>query len=299
MTPENSATSGQRNALYQPGLLHKIRLIHPSGWVVLTVTAAALVAHSSTDTSRLIGNFHWWHWAALISSVALITSHRALHRFRLGIEALSSATRSVAWVLVWSVFGLQLFNVVTRYGNDFVEADILFGQTTSLAWQSFGLICLAGVNHGVRDGINPRIDFWWAGFSDRIKAALDFTLHTMLLLPFTAMSVRILQGYAATSLGRRHNGEWPDSWRVWESWESSADAGGLPVGPIKAMLLVGFVLFGLQVIAEIIKAGFVMIGRDDYARPATVEDAGADTENAENTHTNTANTGDGAPRRIE
>ena len=111
--------------------------------------------------------------------------------------------------------------------------------------------------------MNPRIDFWWANFSNRTKAAIDFTVHTLLLLPFIIMSVRILKGYAATSLGRRRNGEWPSGWRVWETWESAADAGGLAVGPIKVMILVAFVLFGLQVIAEIIKTGFVLTGRED------------------------------------
>ena len=232
----------------------------------------------STDTELLIANLRWWHWGALGLVAVLSTAHATLNRVRLGMEAISSATRSVAWVLVWAVFGLQLLNVATRYGNSLVEADILFGQTTSLAWQSFGLMTLAGVNYGVRDGVNPRIDFWWAGFSKRVKAALDFTLHTMLLLPFILMSVRILRGYAATSLGRRHNGEWSSGWRVWESWERAADAGGLPVGPIKAMILVGFVLFGLQVAAEVIKTGFTLIGHEEYG---------------------SADTASAAPRRIE
>ena len=310
MPPESPATSRRRHTLRQarplrqPGLLRQARPLHPVGWVALAIMAVALAAHALTDTERLIGNFHWWHWVALTLTAVLAGSHRALHRVRLGIEAVSSATLPIAWMLVWVVFGLQLFNVVTRYGNDFVEADILFGQPVSLAWQSFALICLVGINYGVRDGINPRIDFWWAGFSDRFKAALDFMLHTMLLLPFTAMSVRILQGYAATSLGRRHNGEWPDSWRVWNSWEGSADAGGLPVGPIKVMLLTGFALFGLQVIAEIIKAGFVLVGRYDYAgnTPAGNEHTNTTTTGntpAGNEHTNTTTTEGCAPRRIE
>ena len=87
---------------------------------------------------------------------------------------------------------------------------------------------------------------------------------TVLLLPFIFMSVGILQGYVASSLGRRHNGEWSAGWRVWKSWEEAVDAGGLAVGPIKAMLLVGFLLFGLQLAAEVIKTGFVLLGRDDY-----------------------------------
>lgn len=243
--------------------MHKLRGLHPCGWVALGIMALAAFFHLVADTGYLIGNLAWWHWLLLVATVLLSAWTDGLHRLRLGIESLSSVTRPIAWMLAWAVFMLQFFNVITRYGNDLVEADILFAETTSLAWQSFGLMCLVGINYGVRDGVNPRIDFWWANFSNRTKAALDFCVHTLLLLPFIVMSVRILNGYAATSLGRRRNGEWPSGWRVWETWEEAIDAGGLAVGPIKVMILVAFVLFGLQVIAEMIKTGFVLIGREN------------------------------------
>ena len=234
------------------------------GWVGVALLAGALVAHLLVDTDLLIGSLSWWHWLVLVGTVASSAWHRGLNGLRAGIETLSTVTLRIALVLAWAVFGLQLFNVTTRYGNSYVEADILFGEVVSLAWQAFGLMFLVGMNFGVRDRVNPRIDFWWARFSNRTKAALDFAMHTVLLLPFVIMSVRVLVGYAASALGQRYNGEWPSGWRVWESWEQAVDAGGLAVGPIKAMLLVGFCLFGLQVVAEMIKTGFVLIGRDDY-----------------------------------
>ena len=187
-----------------------------------------------------------------------------MNKIRVALESVASATRSIVWPLAWVVFILQLFSVVTRYGNDLVAADILFSETNSLVWQTFAVMFLLGINYGVRDAVNPRIDFWWTNFSNRTKAALDFTFHTLMLLPCIYMAVRVLQSYSATALGRNYAGEWAAGWRVWQSWEQSADAGGLPVGPIKSMILVGFVLFGLQVIAEIIKTGFILIGNGDY-----------------------------------
>lgn len=240
------------------------RILHPSGWVTLATLVAAAGAHLFSDTSYLIGRFEWWWWILGVACVALSAWHEGLHRLRLGIEAIPKFTLKLAMILAWAVFVLQFFNVITRYSNEYVEQDILIGEVVSLAWQSFGLMFLVAINVGVRDGVNPRIDFWWANFQNRTKAALDFAMHTALLLPFIFMSVRILQHYSAAALGRRHNGEWPAGWRVWQSWEEAVDAGGLAVGPIKTMLLVGFVLFGLQVLAEVIKTGFVLIGRDDY-----------------------------------
>ncbi len=240
------------------------RTLHPSGWVALATLLGAVVAHLFTDTSYLIGHFEWWWWILLVAGVAISAWHDGLHRLRLGIEFIPKVTLKLAMILAWAVFILQFFNVITRYSNEYVAQDILIGEVVSLAWQAFGLMFLVAINMGVRDGVNPRIDFWWVNFSDKTKAALDFAMHTVLLLPFIFMSVRILQHYAAAALGRRHNGEWPAGWRVWQSWEEAVDAGGLAVGPIKTMLLIGFCLFGLQLLAEVIKTGFVLINRNDY-----------------------------------
>ncbi len=237
--------------------------LHPIGWLAAVVIVTAVVVGLFFTTEYWIGNLDWWNWLVLAGAVVVGFWHEGLDRLRRGIERVSTFSLTAAWILAWVVFGLQLINVITRYGNDLVEADILFGETASLAWQSFGLMFLLAVNFGVRDGVNPRIDFWWANFSAKRKAWLDFVIHSALLLPFIVMAIRILQPYAATSLGRRYNGEWPSGWRVWETWEEAVDAGGLPVGPIKVMILVAFVLFGLQILAELIKTGFVIIGNRD------------------------------------
>ncbi|MFK8026397.1 MAG: TRAP transporter small permease subunit [Ilumatobacter sp.] len=240
------------------------RGVHPLGWLSGAVLVVAGLFSTVLETDYLIGNFGPGLWLLFVAVFALSFRPVSLHVIRVGIEKISTVTKTITWILAWAVFGFQLFNVVTRYGNDLVDADILFGEVVSLAAISFGLMFLLGINFGVRDGVNPRIDFWWANFSAKTKAWLDFTLHSLLLLPFIWMSIRILQPYAATSLGRRFNGEWPSGYRVWETWEQSSDAGQLPVGPIKAMILVAFVLFGLQVVAELIKTGFVMMGNARY-----------------------------------
>ena len=240
------------------------RGVHPLGWVGAMVLVAAVIFSTVIETSYQIGNFSPLLWALFVGLVVLSIKPVALHVIRVAIERVSSVTKTIAWILAWAVFAFQFFNVVTRYGNDLVETDILFGEVVSLAAISFGLMFLLGMNFGVRDGVNPRIDFWWADFSAKTKAWLDFTIHALLLVPFVWMAVRIAQPYAATSLGRKFNGEWPSGFRVWETWEQSSDAGQLPVGPIKAMILVAFVLFGLQIIAELIKTGFVMMGNAEY-----------------------------------
>ncbi len=239
-------------------------ILHPIGWVAAAVAVVAVVCSTVIDTRYLIGNLRLWQWGALAAVIALASRAALLNRLRVAIESLSSVTKVAAWILVWIVCAVQLFNVVTRYGNGLVEQDIYYGEAVSVAWQSFALIAILGFNYGVRDGVNPRIDFWWEHFSDRTKATLDFTIHILLLLPFAVMAVRLLDGTAAIALGRRLDGTWPSGWQVWDTWERSTEAGQLPVGPIKAMLLVAFVLFGIQVVAELIKTGFVMVNRAEY-----------------------------------
>ncbi|MGI9598815.1 MAG: TRAP transporter small permease subunit [Acidimicrobiales bacterium] len=241
--------------------------LHPLGWVAVGYAVLAVVA-TVAGWDLLIARMPWWLWLITIATIVICAVPSVLHRVRLSIERVSEATGKIAMLLAWVIFLLQLFNVITRYTNDWFETDILFGETTSLAWMSFGMLFLLGVAYGVKNGINPRIDFWWAEFSKTKKAWLDFTLHTLLFLPFLILGLRVLKPYAARSLGYNRfandgAGEWPAGWRVWESWEKSGDAGQLPVGPIQAFIFVGFVLWTAQVVAEIIKTGFVIAGRDD------------------------------------
>lgn len=175
------------------------------------------------------------------------------------------------WVIAWGIFFVIFFYVVTRYTARFIEADIIIGEVNSLGLSLFGLLALLGVGYGVKAGVNPRIDFWWAEFSNRRKAWLDFSLHALLFVPFLWASLRLLHGYAKTNLGFKTDfsgetdGSWPASWHVWETWQQSSDAGNLAVGPIRAMVFVGFVLFLLQILSEMIKGGFVLIRREDLA----------------------------------
>lgn len=263
-------TTTSHEAVQVPGTaaIAPWRRVHPLGWVAVLVLVVAVAFHTILDTKYLIGNLEAWHWVVLVAVVGLSLSHSALHTIRVGLEKIGTVSKTAAWILAWIIFFAQLFNVVTRYTNPLVDQDILIGEVTSLVWQAFALLFLLGINYGVRDGVNPRIDFWWAAFSNRAKAGLDFVLHTLLLLPFIWLAIRILQPYAATSLGRQRDGTWPDGWQVWQSWEQSGDADQLPVGGIKAMILVAFVLFGLQIIAELIKTGFVIIGREDLGELA-------------------------------
>ncbi|MEM7271942.1 MAG: hypothetical protein AAF547_02575 [Actinomycetota bacterium] len=263
--PEAEPTAAVSDAPPYRGLFARL---HPLGWVAVGVAVFALIA-TAAGWDLLLGRMPWWLWLITIATIAVSAVPVVLHRIRLAIEAVSEFGGKLAMILAWVIFLLQLFNVITRYTNDWFEADILFGESTSLAWMSFGMLFLLGVAYGMKNGINPRIDFWWADFSKMRKAWLDFTLHTFLFIPFLIQGIRVLKPFAARSLGYNRfanggEGEWPEGWRVWETWEQSGDAGQLAVGPIQAFIFIAFFLWLAQAVAEAIKTGFVIAGRDDY-----------------------------------
>ena len=187
-----------------------------------------------------------------------------LYRLHVGIEAVTRFTGAISRFFVWVVFILGFFAVVTRYVARFIERDIIIGELFDLQWMIFGALVLLGLNYGILEGVNPRIDFWWANFSNKTKAWIDLILHTCLFLPFLIMSIMILWPYSMSSMGRSFDGSWK-TWKVWEIWEQSTDAGGLPRGPIKLLMLVGFVLMATQVVAEILKQILVLRNREDLA----------------------------------
>ncbi len=187
-----------------------------------------------------------------------------LYRIRVGLEAISTANGKLALGLVWVVFVLGFFAVVTRYLARFIERDIIIGEVFDLQWMVFGALVLLGLNYGVLEGVNPRIDFWWTNFSNKTKAVIDLVIHTFLFLPFLIVAMLTLWPWSMTAMGRSFDGSW-STWKVWEIWEQSTDAGGLPRGPIKLLMLIGFFLMALQVVAEIVKQILVLRNREDLA----------------------------------
>jgi TRAP-type mannitol/chloroaromatic compound transport system permease small subunit len=196
---------------------------------------------------------------------------RMLDGIRRAIERVSGFGGAVAAYLVIAIFVIGILNVILRYFGRAQGTTLVSNLWVDAQWQLFGLLFLLGVGYGVREGVNPRVDFWYADFSERRKALIDLVGHTVLLLPFCWMAVQLMWPFGMAALGRRTTADGTSwgTWRVWEIWEKSNNPNGLPLGPIKFMMIIGFVLFGLQIVAEIIKRIFVLIGRTDLADLST------------------------------
>ena len=95
---------------------------------------------------------------------------------------------------------------------------------------------------------NVRVDFWYAERSDRAKAKIDLIGHLVSLVPFIALAIWV---------------SWKPVRDSWKIWEQSPDPGGLPRAPLKAMILVAFVLLGMQAVASLIRIGAFLTGREE------------------------------------
>ncbi|NNC42954.1 MAG: TRAP transporter small permease subunit, partial [Acidimicrobiia bacterium] len=124
-----------------------------------------------------------------------------LYHLRRGIEAITTVTGKASWVLAWVVFVLGFFNVVTRYVARFIQRDIIVGEVFDLQWMLFGALFLLGLNYGVREGVNPRIDFWWANFSNKKKAVIDLIVHVFLFFPFLILAIKTLWSWSLSGMG--------------------------------------------------------------------------------------------------
>lgn len=164
---------------------------------------------------------------------------RVLLRFSRAIDALSDwigvALRGVALLLI----ALGVINVIGRYlgarlGMQLSSNALLEGQI-----QAFAIIFLLGSAYLLRHNGHIRVDILQTRFTPRLRAWVDLLGTMLALIPFCG--VMILYGIDYVSV-------------AWSRLEVSPNPGGLPLYPIKTVLLVGFALLLVQGVSQAIKA---------------------------------------------
>ena len=162
-------------------------------------------------------------------------------------DAVTEASGWVAHALVYILVPIGFLNVALRYLGQYVEAQLVNNTWIEAQWYLYGLIFLLMFPYLLRHDGNVRVDFWYSERSDRVKAVIDLIGHLVSLVPFTALAIWV---------------SWKpvrDSWRI---WEQSPDPGGLPRAPLKAMILVAFILMGIQALSSLIRLAAFLTGRE-------------------------------------
>ena len=149
------------------------------------------------------------------------------------------------WVVIPTVI-VGFLNVVLRYTGQNIGRRLTNNAIIELQLWLYASIFLIGFGYVLKHQINVRVDFWYVHQPVSRKAWIDFVGHWIALVPFCVIGI-----WAS----------FPQAWQSIRVWEQSADADGLPQGPIKALLAISFLLLLIQAIAEQIKLYAVIRGR--------------------------------------
>jgi TRAP-type mannitol/chloroaromatic compound transport system permease small subunit len=143
-------------------------------------------------------------------------------------------------------------NALVRYGFNWSN-----NWPLELQWYLFGAAVMLGAPYTFQKNEHVRVDLIYGHVSERAKCWIDVFGIIVFLLPACLLF----------------------SWLSWKalflpSWgilEQSANAGGLPLYPIKIILPLGFALLALQGISELIKRLAALAGKlhleSKYERP--------------------------------
>lgn len=161
-----------------------------------------------------------------------------LLRFARMIDAVTGAVgRALGWVAI-ALIALGVINVVGRYVGAHIGMQLSSNALLEAQTQAFNLIFLLGAAWLLaRDG-HIRVDIVHASLRGRTRIWIDLIGHVVLLIPFCMLMLWLSWDYVA---------------RAWSRLEVSPNPDGLPLYPIKTVILIAFALLLLQAVSELIK----------------------------------------------
>lgn len=189
---------------------------------------------------------------------------RPLLTYQRAADRVSEAAGSLSKYLVILVVGVGFVNAVLRYVGKIFGHQLTSNRYLELQWYLYAMLFLIAFGYILKNGINVRVDFWFANQPERRRAWIDLVGHLIALIPFCLLALWVVWRPIMTSFGRGPRG-FP-TWRLWEIWEQSPDPGGLPRAPIKAFLLIGFLILFLQALAELVKLVAELTGHGRFLR---------------------------------
>jgi TRAP-type mannitol/chloroaromatic compound transport system permease small subunit len=171
-----------------------------------------------------------------------------------GLLALSRAIDRMNEFIGKTVGWLILLSILISAGNAIIRKVL---NTSSNAWLEaqwylFGAAFLLAAAYTLKQNEHIRIDVIYGMFSRRTQHWIDLFGHVFFLMPFVILMISYFVPYFLLSF---------------RTGEVSTNAGGLIIWPAKLLLLVGFILLGIQGISEIIKKIAIMRGDMEDPNP--------------------------------
>ncbi|MGQ0564762.1 MAG: TRAP transporter small permease subunit [Gemmobacter sp.] len=161
-----------------------------------------------------------------------------------GIDRLTRFFGIIAALLVAISCAISALNAMSRYAFDLSSNAFL-----EIQWQMFAGIFLLGTAHVLKLNEHVRVDLFYGGMSARAKLWVDVFGFVAFFFPVCLLMLDMSIPWAITSM---------------REGEISANAGGLPVWPVKWILPLGFLLLTLQGVAELIRRVAALRGVIEY-----------------------------------
>ncbi|MBW4689755.1 MAG: TRAP transporter small permease subunit [Komarekiella atlantica HA4396-MV6] len=152
--------------------------------------------------------------------------------------------RFTSWLVLIMVI-LGVWNVVGRYLGRISGNNLTSNAYIEAQWYIFDLVFLLGAAYTLKHNEHVRVDIFYSNWSRQRKAFADLVGTIFFLIPFCIIMIIFSWDAIAAS---------------WQIREASSDPGGLPRYPIKAMIIIGFVLLIFQGISEAIKNLAILLG---------------------------------------
>ncbi|MGC6483390.1 MAG: TRAP transporter small permease subunit [Synechococcus sp.] len=160
-----------------------------------------------------------------------------------------------AWLARWAVLlmlAIGIWNVIGRHLGSAIGLNLSSNGLIEAQWYLFDLIFLLGLGWTLQKGGHVRVDVLQSRWSAQRRNRQELKGLVLLLLPFAF-------GVMAIAIA--------PAWRAWSIGELSPDPGGLPRTWVKSLIPLGFLLLGLQGIAEALRLRLAL--RNEASSPAT------------------------------
>lgn len=154
---------------------------------------------------------------------------------------------ALRWLVLLMVL-LGTTNALARYASRQWGFALNLTPLVEAQWYLFSVIFLLGAAYALRHDVHVRVDVVFERLSQRARGWIDLVGTMLFLVPFAVMMLWV---------------SFPSVRFSWQIRESSPDPGGLARWPIKALVLVCFVLLLLQAMSQMIRHVDAIRGRAD------------------------------------
>lgn len=154
-------------------------------------------------------------------------------------------------VIRWMALAMVLIGAVgalLRYFSRGLGMALNLTPAIEAQWYLFSVIFLMGAAYGLHHNVHVRVDVMYERLGVKARAWIDLLGTVLFLIPFSILMLYV---------------SYPAVRASFEVRETSPDPGGLPRWPIKALIIVSFVLLLLQAVSQLVRQIDILSGELD------------------------------------